>query len=159
MNMKLSSYNIKCLVIYVIYCLCLYLIGQGNFFNDDVKDAVFQYIAIPLATYLLCPFVLKLISNWTVIRWIDNAIDYLYQSIKEPGKQHKFHIEKSTLSTNNIATEKGHWMWIISKILLWVAIISGLLILIYLIPNLGVLVAALAGYIGVKMTKNSKTDK
>jgi hypothetical protein len=50
-------------------------------------------------------------------------------------------------------------MWIISKILLWVAVISGLLILIYLIPNLGVLVAALAGYIGVKMTKNSKTDK
>jgi hypothetical protein len=39
------------------------------------------------------------------------------------------------------------------KVLIWVAVIRGILILIYVIPLLGVPVAALAGYVGVKMTK------
>jgi uncharacterized membrane protein len=37
-----------------------------------------------------------------------------------------------------------------------VAVIWGILILIYVIPALGVPVAALAGYVGVKMTKKKK---
>lgn len=99
--MKLSSYNIKCLVIYILYCLFFFFIGEGTFFDDDVKNYVFQYIAIPLIAYLLLPFVLKLIGNWRIVRWIDGTIDYVYRSIKEPGKQHPFHIEKSTLSSDD----------------------------------------------------------
>lgn len=154
--MKLSPYNTKCLVIYILYCLTVYLIGQGNFFNNDVKDAVFQYIAIPLIAYLLLPFILKLVGNWSVVKWIDGMIDYLYRSIKEPGKQHKIHIESSTSPFSNLLTEHNHWMWKVLKILLWVATIWGLLVLIYLIPWLGVPAAVLAGYVGVKVTKKGE---
>ena len=154
--MKLSPYNTKCLVIYILYCLTVYLIGQGNFFNNDVKDAVFQYIAIPLIAYLLLPFILKLVGNWSVVKWIDGMIDYLYRSIKEPGKQHKNHIESSTSPFSNLLTEHNHWMWKVLKILLWVATIWGLLVLIYLIPWLGVPAAVLAGYVGVKVTKKGE---
>lgn len=67
-------------------------------------------------------------------------------------------IEKSaTLSTDRsipmIIPKKDHWIWKVLKVLLWVAVVWGILILIYLIPALGVPVAALAGYVGVKMTK------
>lgn len=151
--MKLSSYNIKCLVIYVLYCLFVYLIGQGNFFNDDVKDAVLQYIAIPLIAYLFLPFVLKLIGNWKIVKWIDGAIDYTYRTIKEPSKQHEFKGGTSALSEDISAKKKNYWIWKILKVLLWVAFIWGILMLIHVIPGLGVPAAALAGYVGVKMTK------
>lgn len=156
--MKLSSYNIKCLVIYILYCLFFFFIGEGTFFDDDVKNYVFQYIGIPLITYLLLPFVLKLIGNWKIVRWIDGAIDYVYRSIKEPGKQHALHNEKSTLSSDDTTTEKSHWIWKVPRIILWVAVIWCILILIYVIPGLGVPVAALAGFVGVKMGKKGKND-
>ncbi len=151
--MRLSSYNIKWLVIYLLYCLTIYLIGQGNFFNDDVKDAIFQYIAIPLISYLFLPFVLKLIGNWKIVKWIDGAIDYTYRTIKEPSKQHEFKGGTSALSEDISAKKKNYWIWKILKVLLWVAFIWGILMLIHVIPGLGVPAAALAGYVGVKMTK------
>jgi len=151
--MKLSSYNIKCLVIYILYCLFLYLIGPGNFFNDDTKDAVFQYIAIPLIVYLLMPFVLKVIGKWKIVQWLDGAIDYTYSTIKEPGKQHDFKSGIAVSSVDGTTQKKDHWIWKVLKVLIWVAVIWGILILIYVIPLLGVPVAALAGYVGVKMTK------
>ena len=152
MNMKLSSYNIKCLVIYVLYCLFFFFIGEGNFFNDDLKNCVFQYIAIPLFTYILLPFVLKLIGNWKIVKWIDGAIDYTYRTIKEPGKQHEL-ISGTPALFEDISAKKSHRIWKVLNVLLWVAVIWGILILIYVIPGLGVPVAALAGYVGVKMTK------
>lgn len=151
--MKLSSYSIKFLVIYILYCLFFFFIGEGTFFDDDVKNYVFQYIAIPLITYLLLPFVLRLIGNWKIVRWIDGIIDYLYRSIKEPGKQHTFRVKEAVLFSDNSTAEKSHWTGKVLKILMWVALIWGILILIYVIPGLGVPVAALAGYVGVKMTK------
>lgn len=151
--MKLSSYNIKCLVIYILYCLFFFFIGEGTFFDDDVKNYVFQYIAIPLITYLLMPFVLKLIGNWKIVRWLNSIIDYIYRSIKEPGKQHTFNVEKVALSADEPSAETSHWIWKVLKIFLWVALIWSILILIYVIPGLGVPVAAVAGYLGVKMTK------
>ena len=77
-------------MIYVIYCLLVFFVEPGNFFNDDVKDAVLLYIAIPLIVYLLLPFVLKVTGNWKIVRWLDDAIDYIYKTIKEPDKQHEF---------------------------------------------------------------------
>ena len=153
--MNLSSYNIKCLAIYAIYCLFFFFIGEGNFFDDDVKNSVFQYIAIPLITYLLLPFGLKVIGNWKIVQWIDCVIDYLYRSIKEPNKQHEFMAETSALS-EDISVKKTHWTWKVLKVLLWVAVVWSILILIYVIPTLGVPVAALAGFVGVKMTKKEK---
>ncbi len=154
--MNLSSYNIKCLAIYVIYCLIFFFIGEGNFFNDDVKNAVFQYIAIPLIVYLLLPFALKVIGKWKIVRWIDGAIDYVYRTIKEPSKQHEFKAGTAALSDDTSTQMKDHWIWKVLKVLLWVVIIWGILILIYVIPALGVPVAALAGYVGVKMTKKEE---
>ena len=151
--MELSSFNIKCLAIYIIYCLFLFFIGEGTFFDDDIKNYVFQYIAIPLITYLLLPFVLKLIGHWRIIKWIDSVIDYLYRSVKEPGTQHAFHVERAELPAKGSSKGDSHWLWTVLKILLWVVIIWGILILMYLIPGLGVPVAALAGYVGVKMSK------
>ena len=86
--MKLSSYNIKCLVIYILYCLFFFFIGEGTFFDDDIKNYVFQYIGIPLITYLLLPFVLKLIGDWKIVRWIDGAIDY----VSETGTWYLFYV-------------------------------------------------------------------
>ena len=151
--MKLSSYNIKCLVIYILYCLFFFFTGEGTFFDDDVKNYVFQYIAIPLITYLLLPFVLKLIGNWKIVKWIDGAIDYIYRTIKEPGKQLEFMGGTSALSDDMSAKKKDFWIWKVLKVLLWIAVIWGILILIYVIPGLGIPVAALAGYVGVKMSK------
>lgn len=154
--MKLSSYNIKCLAIYVIYCLIFFFIGEGGFFNDDTKNVVFQYIAIPLIVYLLLPFVLKVIGKWKIVQWIDGAIDYVYRTIKEPGKPHEFKAGTGALSADTSTQKKGHWIWKVLKVLLWVAVVWGILILIYVIPALGVPVAALAGYVGVKMTKKEE---
>ncbi len=159
--MKLSSYNIKCLAIYVIYCLFFFFIGEGGFFNDDDKNIVFQYIVIPLIVYLLLPFVLKVIGTWKPIKWIDGVIDYIYRTIKEPGKQHEMKIEKRTVLSTDRSTpmtipKKDYWIWKVLKVLLCVAVILGTLILIYVIPGLGVPAAALAGYVGVKMTKKEK---
>jgi len=154
--MKLSSYNIKCLAIYVIYCLFFSFIGEGVFFNDDTKNVVFQYIAIPLIVYLLLPFALKVIGKWKIVQWIDGAIDYVYRTIKEPGKPHEFNAGIATLSVEASTQKKDHWIWKVLKVLLWVAIIWGILILIYVIPGLGVPAAALAGYVGVKMTKKEE---
>lgn len=153
--MKLSSYNIKCLAIYVIYCLFFSFIGEGVFFNDDTKNVVFQYIAIPLIVYLLLPFALKVIGKWKIVQWIDGAIDYTYRTIKEPSKQHEFMGGTSALP-DDISAKKSHWTWRVLNVLLWVAVIWGILILIYIIPGLGVPVAALAGYVGVKMTKKDR---
>ena len=151
--MKLSSYNIKCLAIYVIYCLIFFFIGEGGFFNDDTKNVVFQYIAIPLIVYLLLPFVMKVIGNWKIVQWIDGVIDYVYLTIKEPSKQHEFLAGTAVQSADTSTQKKSHWIWKVIKILVWIAVIWGILILIYVIPGLGVPVAALAGYVGVKMTK------
>lgn len=151
--MKLSSYNIKCLVIYVIYCLLVFFVEPGNFFNDDVKDAVLLYIAIPLIVYLLLPFVLKFAGNWKIVRWLDGVIDYIYKTIKEPDKQHEFQKESLVQTSDSSTSKADHWIWKVIKVVLWIAILWGILILIYVIPGLGVPVAALAGYIGVKMTK------
>ena len=70
-------------------------------------------------------------------------------------------IEKSAaLSTDRsipmIISKKDHWVWKVLKVLLWVAVVWSILILIYVIPTLGVPVAALAGFVGVKMTKKEK---
>jgi len=154
--MKLSTYNIKCLAIYVIYCLIFFFIGEGGFFNDDTKNVVFQYIAIPLIVYLLLPFVLKVIGKWKFVQWIDCAIDYVYRTIKEPGKPHEFKAGTAALSADTSTQKKGHWIWKVLKVLLWVAVVWGILILIYVIPALGVPVAALTGYVGVKMTKKEE---
>ena len=93
--MKLSSYNIKCLVIYILYCLFFFFIGEGTFFDDDIKNYVFQYIGIPLITYLLLPFVLKLIGDWKIVRWIDGAIDY----VSETGTWYLFHAKPDGVRT------------------------------------------------------------
>lgn len=159
--MKLSSYNIKCLATYVIYCLFFFFFGEGGFFNDDDKNIVFQYIVIPLIVYLLLPFILKVIGTWKPIKWIDGVIDYIYRTIKEPGKQHEMQIEKRTALSTDRSTpitipKKDHWIWKVLKVLLCVAVIWGTLILIYVIPGLCVPVAVLAGYVGVKMTKKEK---
>lgn len=154
--MKLSSYNVKCLAIYVIYCLIFFFIGEGGFFNDDTKNVVFQYIAIPLIVYLLLPFLLKVIGKWKIVQWVDGAIDYVYRSIKEPGKQHEFKAGTEILSTDASTKKKDHWIWKALKVLIWGSVIWGILILIYVIPAFGVPVAALAGYIGVRITKNEK---
>lgn len=154
--MKLSSYNVKCLAIYVIYCLFFFFIGEGGFFNDDTKNVVFQYIAIPLIVYLMLPFALKVIGKWKIVQWIDGAIDYVYRTIKEPDKPHEFKAASAALSTDTSTRKKDHWIWKVLKVLLWVAVIWGILILIYVIPALGVPMAALAGYIGVRITKNEK---
>lgn len=154
--MKLSSYNIKCLVIYILYCLFFFFIGEGGFFNDDTKNVVFQYIAIPLIVYLLLPFALKVIGKWRIVQWIDGAIDYAFRTIEELGKPHEFKAGTATLSADTSTQKKDHWIWKVLKVLLWVAVIWGILILIYVIPALGVPVAALAGYVGVKMTKKEE---
>lgn len=154
--MKLSSYNIKCLVIYILYCLFFFFIGEGTFFDDDTKNIVFQYIAIPLIVYLLLPFVMKVIGDWKFVQWTDGAIDYVYRTIKEPGKPHELKDGTATQSADTSTQKKDHWIWKVLKILLWVAVIWGILILIYVIPGLGVPAAALAGYVGVKMTKKEE---
>lgn len=64
--------------------------------------------------------------------------------------------EPVALSADTSTQKKGHWIWKVLKVLLWVAVVWGILILIYVIPALGVPVAALAGYVGVKMTKKEE---
>ena len=163
--MKLSSYNIKWIVLYIIYALWMlaeYDFGfDYNKISDCMEEVIWLLLLAPLLAYLLFPLVYKYIGTWKPIRWIDGAIDYIYSTIREPSKQHKMNIEKSAaLSTDRsipmIIPKKDHWIWKVLKVLLWVAVIWGILILIYVIPALGVPVAALAGFVGVKMTKKEK---
>lgn len=144
-------------MIYVIYCLLVFFVEPGNFFNDDVKDAVLLYIAIPLIVYLLLPFVLKVAGNWKIVRWLDGVIDYIYKTIKEPDKQHEFQKESLVQTSDSSTSKADHWIWKVIKVVLWIAILWGILILIYVIPGVGVPAAVVAGYLGVKMTK--KEDK
>lgn len=163
--MKLSSYNIKWIVLYVIYALWMlaeYDFGfDHNPISDCMEEVIWLLFLAPLLVYLLFPLVYKYIGDWKLIRWIDGAIDYIYRTNKEPGKRHEMHIEKRTeLSTDRSTPltnpKNNHWIWKVLKVLLCVAVIWGILILIYVIPGLGVPAAALAGYVGVKMTKKEK---
>ena len=159
--MKLSSYNIKWIVLYVIYALLMlaeYDFGFDDQYRNSLEEAIWLLLLFPLFAYLLFPLVYKYIGAWKPVRWLDGAIDYIYRTIREPSKQHKMNIEKSAaLSTDRsipmIIPKKDNWIWKVLKVLLWVAVIWGIFILIYVIPALGVPVAALAGYVGVKMTK------
>ena len=106
----------------------------------------------------VCP-VLKNITIdavWKFVQWTEGAIDYVYRTIKEPGKPHELKDGTATQSADTSTQKKDHWIWKVLKILLWVAVIWGILILIYVIPGLGVPAAALAGYVGVKMTKKEE---
>lgn len=147
------------MVIYILYCLFFFFLGEGGFFDDDIKNYVFQYITIPLIVYLLLPFVLKIIGHWKMVKWIDGVIDFLYRSFKEPDKHHVFLVEDSASPVENATTEKKNRVWKLLRILIWIAIIWGVLILIYVIPGLGVPVAALTGYVGVKMSHEQITKE
>ena len=62
------------------------------------------------------------------------------------------------LSDDTSTEKKGHWVWKVLTLLLWVAVVWGILILIYVIPGLGVPAAALVGYLGVKMIKKNENS-
>ena len=78
----MSSYNIKCLFVYIFYCILCYLFDGGSWVENDLQNAVINYILIPLVSYLLLPFILKLIERWKVIIWLDKLIDSIYKTIK-----------------------------------------------------------------------------
>ena len=78
----MSSYNIKCLFAYIFYCILCYLFDGGSWVENDSQNAVINYILIPLVSYLLLPFILKLIERWKVIIWLDKLIDSIYRTIK-----------------------------------------------------------------------------
>lgn len=78
----MSSYNIKCLFVYIFYCILCYLFDGGSWVENDLQNAVINYILIPLVSYLLLPFILKLIERWKVIIWLDKIIDSIYKTIK-----------------------------------------------------------------------------
>jgi len=78
----MSSYNIKCLFVYIFYCILCYLFDDGSWVENDSQNTVINYILIPLVSYLLLPFILKLIEKWKVIIWLDKLIDSIYRTIK-----------------------------------------------------------------------------
>lgn len=95
-------------------------------------------------------------TNDDIISYFSSIENRARTVIKESGKQHEFKTRTAVLSADTSTQKKEHWIWKVLRVLLWVAVIWGILILIYVIPALGVPVAALAGYVGVKMTKKEE---
>lgn len=80
---ELSSYNTKWMLVYVVYLLWL----QAECFSDVIwRDEIENYIVVafllPLATYLIFPFVWKFLYRWKLFRWIEDKIDKWYNTIK-----------------------------------------------------------------------------
>ena len=89
---KLSSYNIKWLIFYMLYIICCVFIdyeslGLSGYSNDILGEVIQEIIGLlillPMVAYILFPTIYKVIDNWRVVKWIDLVIDKCYQNIKE----------------------------------------------------------------------------
>lgn len=77
--MKISKYNAKWIMVYTIYCLIMFFSTLGN--DTDGDDLLLIYIALPITSYIILPFLLKKTNQWKIIKWIDNKIDSVYNTI------------------------------------------------------------------------------
>lgn len=81
---ELSSYNIKWMVAYVVYVLLV----QAEVFNytrewdDIIEPFIWEMFLLPLAAYLLFPFVWRYISRWKLFTWVEEKVDRWYCIIK-----------------------------------------------------------------------------
>lgn len=86
---KLSSYNIKWVILYIIYVLWVVL-ADIRFFGFEkkpsIEDAVIStlllLLLLPFIVYLLFPTLLRMIEKWEIVKFIDKVIDTIYQNIK-----------------------------------------------------------------------------
>ena len=84
---ELSSYNIKWMLAYVVYVLWI----QAEEFNSEmeweeiIEPFIWIVFLLPLAAYLIFPFIWRFISMWQLFRWLDKTIDKWYQTIKDLG--------------------------------------------------------------------------
>ena len=82
---ELSSYNVKWIVAYVVYVLWM----QAEIFNEErewediIEPFIWIFFLLPLAAYLLFPFVWKFISKWKQFKKIEEIIDKWYCVIKD----------------------------------------------------------------------------
>ena len=81
---ELSSYNIKWMIVYVIYVLWM----QAEGFNKEmeweetIEPFIWIFFLLPLAAYLLFPFVWKFLSRWKLFTWVEEKVDRWYCIIK-----------------------------------------------------------------------------
>lgn len=77
--MKISTYNAKWIMVYVIYCLIMFFANLDK--DTDGDTFLFNYVALPIASYIILPFFLKKAGQWKIIKWVDNKIDNIYNTI------------------------------------------------------------------------------
>ena len=82
---ELSSYNIKCILFYLIYVLWMF--AEWGFEFDSryfsIEEFIWILFLVPLFVYLLFPFVYSYIKNWKIVKWADRIIDSIYSKLKE----------------------------------------------------------------------------
>ena len=78
---RLSSYNIKWIIIYILYVLLL--IVSEEFEYSSQGYIVFLLFLLPFISYLVFPSIIKIIGKWRIIKWADRIIDDCYNNIKE----------------------------------------------------------------------------
>lgn len=89
---KISAYNVKWLCFYNIYFWCIitlcpyYDCSIDDFIYAILEDFplyVWTLILIPFFLYLIFPFILKIIGNWKIVKFVDRIIDTVYQEVKK----------------------------------------------------------------------------
>lgn len=87
---QLSSYNIKWILIYIFYIVCL-IVGNPTAFglsvysnpDGDIEYILISSILIPYFLYLITPTILRYIGKWKLVVLIDKIIDSIYTNIKD----------------------------------------------------------------------------
>ena len=84
---SLSSYNIKWLVLYLVYVLLSYAEYEFDYKSivkyNEVEEVIWVLFLVPLCAYLLFPGIYQHIKGIKVIKWIDDRVDSVYNKIKE----------------------------------------------------------------------------
>lgn len=82
---SLSSYNIKCILFYLIYVLWMF--AEWDFEFDSryfsIEEFIWSLFLVPLFVYLLFPFVYSHIKNWKIVKWTDRIIGSIYSKLKK----------------------------------------------------------------------------
>jgi len=83
---SLSPYNIKWIILYLVYVLLVYAELDIDFKAilkyDDLEEIIWSIFLIPLCTYLIFPIIYHRIKDNKVIKWINTKIDTVYNRIK-----------------------------------------------------------------------------
>lgn len=91
--MRLSPYNAKCLIVYLLYCAYKLASGYFDLYEYDFIELATTLLIVPAISYSIFPFILLLMrackmDTWKIVEGINDILNFVYLTIKEPAVKH-----------------------------------------------------------------------